>query len=111
MQALQQCRHLYKTAFSNLRNSAINYEIVTKINIRFKIQNIYSEKKCSGLYKHPPHTLTKTFHTRPTGKARKCQKSYLADRFIRLALYVLLSKSIRQPCRYSIPNCMFCVIL
>ena len=40
MQALQQCRHLYKTAFFNLRNSAINYEIVTKINIRFKIQNI-----------------------------------------------------------------------
>lgn len=48
MQALQQCRHLYKTAFSNLRNSAINYEIVTKINIRFKIQNIYSEKNVAG---------------------------------------------------------------
>ena len=40
-----------------------------------------------------------------------CQKSYLADRFTRLALNVFLSKSMRQPCRYSRPSCRLSVTL
>lgn len=105
------------------------YEFVTKINIHFKKQNI------RAVYFLPMFTLCsnkglrmhyKRLHPLQLIKKRRsmkkhtpslivqvpdCQKSYLAERFTRLALKVLSSKSMRHPCRYSTPSCILSVIL